>query len=197
MDSQPTPASVNRPNQLLTYRPFARSTDRLALNIRSDFAGWSPSARAKNKIRKRRPSYFCRVDLCALAAIYCAILALFMCTSFNFHDLSLRGGDLFHARHSRALTQARREDALEVAIERDGRVDFGYQRVVAEDLPKLLADGVQSGSERRVYLRVDQRARYGDVQPVVGAIRDAGITDISFVTENPLAGRLEMANQAP
>jgi biopolymer transport protein ExbD len=124
-------------------------------------------------------------------------LALFMCAGFNFHDLSPRAVDLFHARHSRALPQARREDALEVAIERDGGVDFGYQRVVAEDLPKLLADGVQSGSERRVYLRVDKRARYADVQLVVSAIRDAGITDISFVTENPLAGRLEMANQAP
>jgi biopolymer transport protein ExbD len=197
MDSQPTPSFANHPNQPLTYRPRARGTDRLALNIRSDFAGWSPSARANDKIRKRQPSYFCRVDLCALAAIYCAILALFMCAGLNFHDLSLRGVDLFNARHSRALPQARREDALEVSIERDGGVDFGYQRIVAEDLSKLLADGVQSGSERRVYLRVDKRVRYANVHLVVSAIRDAGITDISFVTENRRAGRLEMANQAP
>jgi biopolymer transport protein ExbD len=180
MDSQPTPSFANHSNQPLTYRPRARGTDRLALNIRPDFAGWSPSALAKSKIRKRRAAYLCRVDLCAVAAVFFAMLALLMCQTPSYHDLPENAVDLFHAGNARPLLQARREDSLRVAVSRDGNIYFETGKVRLEDLPRLFTGGIEGGSERRVYLLVDQRAAYRDVKPVLQAVHDAGIRDISF-----------------
>jgi biopolymer transport protein ExbD len=64
-------------------------------------------------------------------------------------------------------------------------------------LPEEIASGIQNGSERRVYLLVDRRASYADVLSVLSKIREAGITNVSFVTVNRLASRIEMANQEP
>ena len=180
MDSQPTPAFANHPYPPLTYRPFARGTDRLALNVHPDFAGWSPSARAKNKIRKRQAAFLCRVDLCAVAAVFFAILALLLCQAPSYHDLPQNTVDLFHARNAKPLLQARREDALSVTVSRDGNIYFGNGKLRPEDLQRLFTAAMENGSERRVYLLVDQRAAYRDVKPVLEAVHDAGIRDVSF-----------------
>jgi biopolymer transport protein TolR len=181
----------------LTYRPSARGVNRITRNIRGDFSGWSPSTLVNRQIAQRKPDYLCRIDLCALAAIFLAILTLLLVRTWNFHDLSGYAVDLFKADHSRALPQARREDALEVTVSRDGNTYFGYSRVDLAGLPKEIASGIQDGSERRVYLLVDRRARYADVLSVLSRIREAGITNVSFVTVNRLASRIEMANQEP
>jgi|SRR5271156_929964 len=180
MDSHSRPSFADDANPLLTYHPSACSTDRLAPNIRLDFAGWSPSTRAKNKIRKRQPSYLCRIDLGALAAIFFAILALLMCGTPSHYDLPENAVDLFRATDARPFPQAAREDALQVYISHDGTVYFASRKVNLEKLSGLFTTGIQNGSERRVYLLVDERAAYGDVRPVLQAVHDAGIKNVSF-----------------
>jgi biopolymer transport protein ExbD len=192
-DFQPAADSIGP----LTYRPSARGMERIARNIRGDFSGWSPSSLANRKITQRKPEYLCRIDLCALAAVFLAILTLLLVNTWNFHDLAGNAVDLYKAKNSRALPQARREDALQVSVARGGEIYFGYSHVDLEGLAKGIAMGIQNGSERQVYLLVDMRAKYGDVLSVLNRIRDAGITNVSFVTVNRLGGRIEMESQEP
>ena len=42
---------------------------------------------------------------------------------------------------------------------------------------------VQEGSERKVYLKVDARAKYGDAERVVDQVRAAGIQQICILAE--------------
>lgn len=46
-----------------------------------------------------------------------------------------------------------------------------------------IRESVQSGSERRVYLWVDAKAKYGDVKVVLDGVRDAGIEKVALLVE--------------
>jgi biopolymer transport protein TolR len=93
------------------------------------------------------------------------------------------GVDLFQSIHSRLIRPAIREDALRVALTRDGKVYFGSSRIFSYELPDRLRDGVHAGAEDRVYLLVDSRSKYGELKPVLDEIGLAGIKSISFLTE--------------
>jgi biopolymer transport protein ExbD len=57
-----------------------------------------------------------------------------------------------------------------------------YERVSMTDLPGVLRERVKNGSERKVYLSVDARARWGDAKAVLNQIRLAGIENVSILT---------------
>jgi biopolymer transport protein ExbD/biopolymer transport protein TolR len=78
---------------------------------------------------------------------------------------------------------AMRDDAQLVMVMRDGRIYLRNYGVTAGSLADGLRENLKRGSERRVYLRVDTRARYDDVAAVLDAIRAAGIQDVSVITE--------------
>ena len=87
--------------------------------------------------------------------------------------------------HTTPMSAALREDVLRLTITRDGSVYFRNFRIANPDLPQQLLTGLRNGSERKVYLVVDSRAHYGDVQPVLDGIRGAGIQNIAFLAEQP------------
>jgi biopolymer transport protein ExbD len=68
---------------------------------------------------------------------------------------------------------------------RDGRVYFGNHVVAMEDLPNEIRERVRNGAERKIYLAVDARAKYGDAEKVLDQIQVSGIRDVSFLTEKP------------
>jgi biopolymer transport protein ExbD len=57
--------------------------------------------------------------------------------------------------------------------------------VQPEELGVAIRQAVADGAERRVYLQVDSRARYGRAEIVLDQIREAGIRDISVLAEKP------------
>lgn len=91
--------------------------------------------------------------------------------------------DLPKVWHPVEMRRADREDALIVGIERDGKVYFRNERVTADELPAKIAEGLAHGSERRVYIRADARARYGDVSAVLDGVRSAGVENVVFIVE--------------
>ena len=91
--------------------------------------------------------------------------------------------DLVLAPHSMRMPGALKEDALRISISRDGSTYFANVRVSPEDLPGLIREGLRNGAERKAYLKVDARAKYGEVPPVLEKIRAAGIEKVAFLTE--------------
>jgi biopolymer transport protein ExbD len=51
-------------------------------------------------------------------------------------------------------------------------------------LPGLIAEAVQKGAEKRIYLEADSRATFRDVKAGLEFIQVAKIIEITIITEN-------------
>jgi len=76
-----------------------------------------------------------------------------------------------------------REDAILVAVTRDGNIFFGSNGIRDSDLPALIRESVRRGSERKVYLKVDARAKYADAALVIDQVALVGIQNVGIITE--------------
>jgi biopolymer transport protein ExbD len=91
--------------------------------------------------------------------------------------------DLAGAGHSTRMPGALKEDALRVVIARDGNIYLREHHIALEDLPNEIREGLRTGAERKVYIAVDARARYGEVPVVLDKIRLARVEKVTFLTQ--------------
>jgi biopolymer transport protein TolR len=121
------------------------------------------------------------------AGVMFALVAMFLLPASMVIDSPRNASavpvDLAKASHAAEMRGALREDALVVAIQRDGRIWFGEQTVTADHLTAAIRERVGRGAERRVYIRADMRARYASVREVLDRVRSAGIEDIGFIVD--------------
>jgi biopolymer transport protein ExbD/biopolymer transport protein TolR len=122
------------------------------------------------------------IELSGLAGIMLFFLILFMMPA-SLPRRHFGNVDLAPVDGPKAMPGALKEDALQVAVTRDGTIYLNESRVRIGNLVPLLRQGVRQGSERKVYLRADARARYADVKAVLGQIRLAGIENVALMTE--------------
>jgi biopolymer transport protein TolR len=142
---------------------------------------WSPSRANALRAAKRKSTYVSGINAAAFAAIMLVILYLFIQWRPNTH---VKGSvDMANLANAHVLPRAGREDAMIVAIARDGKIYFCAHQVESQDLPRLIAEYVAAGSERKVYVRPDARARYSDVKIVLDEINRSGVTQVAFLTE--------------
>ena len=91
--------------------------------------------------------------------------------------------DMAKTNNPVALQDADKEDALIVAVQRDGAVFFDSQKVSAEELTQKVKDRVQSRTNKEVFIRADARAKYKPVVDVVDDVRSAGVDQVGLLTE--------------
>ena len=125
------------------------------------------------------------MELSGFLAICIMLLFVFMVQPSSHHTLM---ADLPLTRHAVPMPNARREDAINVTITRDGKVYFRNYRTTCDDLPHAIQEAVRDGGEAKVYVAVDARARYSDVEVVIDAIRQAGIANVVFLTGTSSVG---------
>jgi biopolymer transport protein TolR len=77
---------------------------------------------------------------------------------------------------------AHREDATIVSITRDGNVFLGNTQAHLADLLGEVKKSLAPGGERKIYLKADARAKYGDVQAVIEVMKKTGIDHIGIIT---------------
>ena len=75
---------------------------------------------------------------------------------------------------------ANREDVLVVAIFRDGKVFFGRDLIMPDQLPFEIREAVSRSAARKVYIRAEARLRYGTVLQVLDGVRSAGVENVGF-----------------
>jgi biopolymer transport protein ExbD/biopolymer transport protein TolR len=91
--------------------------------------------------------------------------------------------DLAKVNSPAAMPDADKEDALIVAVMRDGKLFFGNDRVEADQLTQKIKDRLANRVDKRVYVRADARAKYGSVVEVVDNVRAAGVDDLGLLTD--------------
>jgi biopolymer transport protein TolR len=129
-------------------------------------------------------SLICKIDVSAFAAVMFALVAMFVIPATTVYDLpSHVSVDFAKASHPVAMQGELREDAVEVAVTRDGQIYFGRDRIPLDALPAAIRERLSRGAERRVYIRADARARYGTVAGVLDEVRSAGIENVAFLVD--------------
>jgi len=91
--------------------------------------------------------------------------------------------DLVKAVNPHSMQDAEKEDAVMVAITRDGRVFLGSEQTRPEDLTDKVQELIANRVDKTVYLKSDARAKYETVVDVVDDIRSAGVDQLGLITE--------------
>jgi len=91
--------------------------------------------------------------------------------------------DLAPVNNPRDMKDADRDDAIVVAVTRDGSLYLGNTKVTKEDVTGQVKDRIANKLDKTVYVKSDARAKYGDVVAVVDEIRSAGVDQLGLLTE--------------
>ena len=100
--------------------------------------------------------------------------------------------DLAKARNPIVMADADKEDAVTVAITRDGQVFLspGLQKVDSSELAPKVKDLLADRPLKIVYIRADARSKYEKVEDVVDNLRAGGVDDVGLLTEQILDNNL-------
>ena len=89
------------------------------------------------------------------------------------------------------MPEADKEDSLIVAIMRDGKIYFNSDDVTPEALTDKVKDKLANRADKRIFVKADAGAKYGDVVAVVDDVRSAGVDQLGLLTEERKQGSLE------
>ena len=81
------------------------------------------------------------------------------------------------------MKEADRDDAVLVTVTRDGKLYLGQEKISVDALATKVNDLLASRLEKKVFVKSDLRAKYGDVVQVVDTIRNAGVDQVGLLTE--------------
>ena len=85
------------------------------------------------------------------------------------------------------MDNASKEDAINLAVTRDGSYFVGGDKVSLADVgprvTELEAKKTNPGDDKAVYLRADTRANFGKVEDGIDALRTAGVNTLNLMTD--------------
>jgi biopolymer transport protein TolR len=91
--------------------------------------------------------------------------------------------DLAKVNNPESMPDADKEDALIVAVMRDGKIFFGNDQTPADELTQKVKDRLASRVDKRIFIRADARAKFGSVVSVVDNVRAAGVDQLGLLTD--------------
>jgi biopolymer transport protein ExbD/biopolymer transport protein TolR len=87
------------------------------------------------------------------------------------------------AANTRDMTDADKEDAVLLAITRDGKVFLQSDRIAPDQITTKVKDMIADRLDKTVYIKSDRDAKYGVVVQVVDNVRAAGVDSLGLLTE--------------
>ncbi len=90
-----------------------------------------------------------------------------------------------------SMPDADKEDAIVVAVTRDGGVYLGQDRISTGDLGQKVRDKLADTPGKTIFVRADARAQYRAVEDAIDAVRTAGVDEVGLLVQrrgNDLAG---------
>jgi biopolymer transport protein ExbD/biopolymer transport protein TolR len=99
--------------------------------------------------------------------------------------------DMAKVENPIAMPDADKEDAIVVAVTRDGGVFLGQDKVALADLGPRVQEKLADKPGKTIYIRADARAQYLAVENAIDAVRTSGVDDVGLLTqkkEGNLAG---------
>jgi biopolymer transport protein ExbD len=121
------------------------------------------------------------INVTPMVDVMLVLLIIFMVvTPMLQHGVSV---EMAKAHNPRNMQDADKEDAVVVAVTRDGRIFLGTTQMPASELAPKVKDLLAARVDKTVYVKSDARAKYKDVVDVVDNIRSAGVSDLGLLTD--------------
>src|SRR5580658_6828891 len=87
------------------------------------------------------------------------------------------------AENAEKMPNADRDDAIIIAVTRDGHLFLGSREIQLTEITGEVKDQLSNRLDKTVYVRSDARAKYGDVVKAVDEVRSAGVDHLGLLTE--------------
>jgi len=87
------------------------------------------------------------------------------------------------AQNAHDMQAADKDDAVIIAITRDGKTFLGNREVGLDEITNDVKDLLTDRLDKTVFIRSDSRAKYGDVVKAVDEVRSAGVDNLGLLTQ--------------
>ena len=91
--------------------------------------------------------------------------------------------DLAKTDNPVSMPDADKEDAIVVAVTRDGTVYLGQDRIDPAQLGAKIRDKLTDKPGKQIFVRADARAKFLDVENAIDDVRAAGVESVGLLTE--------------
>jgi biopolymer transport protein TolR len=81
------------------------------------------------------------------------------------------------------MPDADKEDAIVVAVTRDGRMFLGQNPIASTELGAKVRDLLTDKPGKQIFVRADARAKFLDVENAIDDVRTAGVDSVGLLTE--------------
>jgi len=100
--------------------------------------------------------------------------------------------DMARVDNATAMPDADKDDAIVVAVTRDGGVFLGQNKTSVSELGSQVSEALANKPGKTIFIRADARAQYRAVEDAIDAVRTAGVEDVGLLTQkregNPAGG---------
>jgi len=90
---------------------------------------------------------------------------------------------LARVENPQAMPDADKEDAIVVAVTRDGKIYLGQNPVDPSQLGSMVRDKLADKTDKMIYVRADERAQYKVVEDAIDDVRTAGVEEVGLLTQ--------------
>ncbi len=97
--------------------------------------------------------------------------------------------DMAKVNNPEDMPNADKDDAVIVAVTRDGGIFLGNTKTDLASVASQVSDLISGRLDKTVFIRSDSRAKYGDVVKLVDEVRAAGVDNVGLLTEKIEAGK--------
>jgi biopolymer transport protein ExbD len=140
--------------------------------------------------KPKAPPVMAEPNVIPMADIMLVLLIIFMVvTPMLQHGFSV---EMAKVENPEEMQAADRDDAILIAVTRDGRYFLGTTQVNLDDITGKVKDLLSSRLDKTVFVKSDARAKYGTVVKAVDEVRSAGVDNLGLLTE-----KLETTRKAP
>jgi biopolymer transport protein ExbD len=91
--------------------------------------------------------------------------------------------DMAKAENAEKMPAADKDDAIIIAVTRDGKTFLGQRQIGMDEITNSVKDLLSDRLDKTVYVRSDSRAKYGDVVKTVDEVRSAGVDNLGLLTD--------------
>ena len=131
--------------------------------------------------KPKAPGAVSDINVTPMVDVMLVLLIIFMViTPMLQHGVSV---DMARVQNTRTMQDAEKEDAIVLAVTRDGKVFLGSSSIAMDEITTKVKDRIANLLDKTVYIKSDARAKYGDVTKVVDNVRAAGVDQLGLLTE--------------
>jgi biopolymer transport protein ExbD/biopolymer transport protein TolR len=121
------------------------------------------------------------INVTPMVDVMLVLLIIFMViTPMLQHGTSV---NMAKATNTRDMQDADKEDAVLLAVTRDGKIFLQSDQIQPDQITTKVKDMIADKLDKTVYVKSDRDAKYGVVVTVVDNVRAAGVDSLGLLTE--------------